>query len=301
MPGESAGWVNHRPHLKRWVHTASTLLALAGAAFVVLKIADHSAQIDITHFGAASWAGLALLVVGYGASNALLARAWWQLLKYFELQAPWPWTLKTYGVSQINKYIPGNIFHLAGRQALGMSAGMAARPLAQSALWELAMLALLGLLYGALATPLGWPQMSATTATVLWASLLAFGYAALRRLGAKPLALAMGWQAGFLMMSGAVFIAVLLMSDHTSAAVSYSALPAVCGAYVLAWLAGLVTPGAPAGVGVREAVLLLLLGGWFAPADLLVAVVLGRVVTASGDLLFYLYALSIRTQTHGHV
>ena len=289
-----------RPRLKRWFHTASTLLALAGATFVVLKIAEHSAQIDVSHFGASAWAALALLVVGYGASNTLLARAWWQLLKYFELQAPWPWALKTYGVSQINKYIPGNIFHLAGRQALGMSAGMAARPLAQTALWELAMLALLGLLYGALATPLGWTQMSATDATILWASLLTCGYVALRRLGARPLALAMFWQASFLMMSGVVFIVVLLASSGTSA-LAYSALPAVCGAYVLAWLAGLVTPGAPAGVGVREAVLLLLLGGLFTPADLLVAVVLGRAVTASGDLLFYLYALSIRTKAHGHV
>lgn len=289
----------HRPHLKRWVHTASTLLALAGAAFVVLKIAEHSAQIDVSHFGVSTWGGLALLVMAYGASNALLARAWWQLLNYFELQAPWPWALKTYGVSQINKYIPGNIFHLAGRQALGMSAGMAARPLAQSALWELVMLALLGLLYGALATPLGWPHMPAAAAIVLWASLLTCGYVALRRLGARPLAQAMCWQASFLMMSGAVFIAVLLMSSQTSA-VAYSALPSVCGAYVLAWLAGLVTPGAPAGVGVREAVLLLLLGGLFTPADLLVAVVLGRVVTASGDLLFYLYALSTRTKPHDH-
>jgi uncharacterized membrane protein YbhN (UPF0104 family) len=292
--------VIQRPHLKRWFHTASTLLALAGAAFVVLKIAEHSAQIDVSHFGTSAWAALTLLVVAYGASNALLARAWWQLLNYFELQATWPWTLKTYGVSQINKYIPGNIFHLAGRQALGMSAGMAARPLAQSALWELVMLAMLGLLYGALATPLGWPQMSVTAATVLWASLLACGYATLHRLGARPLALAMFWQASFLMVSGVVFIAVLLASSGTSA-VAYSALPAVCGAYVLAWLAGLVTPGAPAGVGVREAVLLLLLGGLFAPADLLVAVVLGRAVTASGDLLFYLYALSIRTKAHGQV
>lgn len=285
--------------LKRLLHTASTLLALAGAGFVVLKIAEHSAQIDLSHLGSASWAGLVLLVVGYGSCNALLARAWWQLLKHLELPVPWPQALKIYGLSQINKYIPGNVFHLAGRQALGMSAGMPARPLAQSALWELAMLAALGLLYGALATPLGWSRMPVLASVVVWASLLACGYAALHRLGTRPLALALVWQAAFLMMSGTVFTLVLLMSGHTSA-VAYSALPAVCGAYVLAWLAGLVSPGAPAGVGVREVVLLLVLGGLFAPVDLLVAVVLGRAVTASGDLLFYLYALSIKTKIHGH-
>jgi hypothetical protein len=33
----------------------------------------------------------------------------------------------------------------------------------------------------------------------------------------------------------------------------------VMGSYVIAWLAGFVTPGAPAGIGVREAVLVILL------------------------------------------
>lgn len=289
--------MNHPAHLKRWFHAISTLLALSGTLFVVLKIAEHSAQIDFSKFNASTWFCLALLAGGYGASNALLARAWWYLLKFLELQMPWSRALKIYGVSQINKYIPGNVFHLAGRQALCMSAGMAARPLAKSALWELCMLAVLGLLYGVLATPLALPRMPAIAAAGLWASLLYCGYAVLRRLDAKPLARALGWQAAFLLISGAVFVAVLQLNSHGSQ-VPYSTLPVICGAYVLAWLAGLVTPGAPAGVGVREAVLLLLLGKWFAPADLLMAVVLGRAVTASGDLLFYLHALSIRTKLH---
>lgn len=291
--------MSSHPHIRRWVHGISALMALAGAIFVVLKLVGHASEIDVSHFKTTTWAFLGLLVLVYGASNTLLARAWWQLLKQVRLQTPWSWVLKTYGITQINKYIPGNIFHLAGRQALGMSAGLAARPLAQSALWELALLAVLGGLYGALAVPLGWPQMSPATAAVLWASLLVGGYAALCGVRARPVALAMCWQAGFLMTSGAVFIAVLLMTNHTSD-LAYSAWPALCGAYVLAWLAGLVTPGAPAGVGVREAVLLLLLGGQFAPADLLVAVVLGRAVTASGDLLFYLCSLAIKTKSPAH-
>lgn len=288
-----------RPRLKRWFHAVSALLALAGVAFVALRIADHAAQINVSHFGAATWVWLGLLVFAYGAANILLARAWWQLLKQFQLHTPWPWALKTYGTTQINKYIPGNIFHLAGRQALGMSAGMAARPLAKSTLWELALLALLGGLYGTLAAPLAWSQISPVAAVALWAALLAGGYSALNRLGARAVARAMGWQVGFLIVSGAVFIAILWVTNRTSA-MAYAAWPALCGAYVLAWLAGLVTPGAPAGVGVREAVLLLLLGGQFAQADLLVAVVLGRAVTASGDLLFYLHALSIPTRTLAH-
>ena len=45
-------------------------------------------------------------------------------------------------------------------------------------------------------------------------------------------------------------------------------------------------------MGVREAVLLLLLGTWVAPADLVLAVVLGRCVTVVGDLLFFATALA---------
>jgi uncharacterized membrane protein YbhN (UPF0104 family) len=67
----------------------------------------------------------------------------------------------------------------------------------------------------------------------------------------------------------------------------------LCGAYVVAWLAGLVTPGAPAGIGVREIVLLLLLGSSVAEADLLLVVVLGRIVTMVGDILYFITSIML--------
>ena len=48
---------------------------------------------------------------------------------------------------------------------------------------------------------------------------------------------------------------------------AWSSVP---GAAIAAWLVGLVTPGAPAGLGVREAVMLLILGVWVPQADLVV-------------------------------
>jgi len=62
------------------------------------------------------------------------------------------------------------------------------------------------------------------------------------------------------------------------------------GAYVLAWLAGFVTPGAPAGLGIRELVLLFLLQGLVGGPDLLLVILLGRVITVSGDLVFFILA-----------
>jgi uncharacterized membrane protein YbhN (UPF0104 family) len=73
---------------------------------------------------------------------------------------------------------------------------------------------------------------------------------------------------------------------------------AVCGAYVVAWLIGLITPGAPAGVGVRELVLLFLLKDTITEAELVLVVLLGRTVTVTGDLLAFVFATLMSSDSH---
>jgi len=101
----------------------------------------------------------------------------------------------------------------------------------------------------------------------------------------RNLAWALLWQAGFLVVSGSVFVCILaVVAPEHLVSLPVSLL---CGAYVIAWLAGLVTPGAPAGIGVREAVLLFLLGNVLPHADLLLAVLIGRMVTVFGDTIYF--------------
>jgi uncharacterized membrane protein YbhN (UPF0104 family) len=64
-----------------------------------------------------------------------------------------------------------------------------------------------------------------------------------------------------------------------------SAWPSTISAFSLAWLAGLVVPGAPGGVGVFEAIALGLLQGSFTPAMVLSAVVLYRLVNTLAETL----------------
>lgn len=66
----------------------------------------------------------------------------------------------------------------------------------------------------------------------------------------------------------------------------------IIGAYILAWLIGLITPGAPAGVGIREVILLYLFKNSINDQDLLLTILLGRMMTVSGDFIFYLIALT---------
>ncbi len=64
----------------------------------------------------------------------------------------------------------------------------------------------------------------------------------------------MNWYALFLTLAGAIFVGVLMIVA-TSVDRLLLIVPALLGAYVIAWLAGLLTPGPPAGAGVREVVL----------------------------------------------
>ena len=70
----------------------------------------------------------------------------------------------------------------------------------------------------------------------------------------------------------------------------FSVLPGIFSAYAIAWLAGAITRGAPAGIGIREVVMFSLLQTVVAETDLLLAIVLNRAITAGDDSLFYLFA-----------
>jgi len=59
-------------------------------------------------------------------------------------------------------------------------------------------------------------------------------------------------------------------------------------AYLLAWLAGLVVPGAPGGLGVREGVLVFLLGGVSGEAFAVALAVAMRFVSTTGEAIFAL-------------
>lgn len=281
--------------LKRSLHLIGGGLGLMGVLFVGVRLHDYADQLLLSfRFGFSAWICVGLLALLYGAANALLARAWWCQLAFLGVLTDWSWALKAYGVSQLAKYVPGNIFHLAGRQALGMAVGLPAAQLAKSAAWELGTLAIAGATFGVLVLPLVWPALTESSSGALFALMLIALFWAIAHWVAKPVAIAFMLQTSFLALSGLVFVATMaLMTDE--AQLIALILP-LCGAYVLAWLAGLVTPGAPAGVGVRELVLLFLLQGQVAPGDLLLTVVLGRVVTVLGDLAFFMSMTALRGQ-----
>jgi len=278
--------------LRRVLYWGGSGLALIGIVFVGFRLHTYWLELDFTLIPPRIWLFIAALALVYGSANFLLASAWWNLLEHLGAAATRLESIKIYGVSQLAKYAPGNIFHLAGRQALGMASGISGGILAKSTLWELGSIAVAGALFAWLVLPLLFPGFSvAGSAVLLLGSLSILGGLLYRFSGCRP-ARAFIWQFLFLSASGAAFAALLYLIAGGNGLETGQWLM-IGSAYIVAWLAGLVTPGAPAGVGVREMILLLLLNGLTVEANLLLAVVLGRVVTVFGDLLFFAVTAAI--------
>jgi glycosyltransferase 2 family protein len=281
--------------LRRTLNWTGNALALLGIVFVAFRLHNYGNTIDLTRFNVILCAAIAGFAMIYGISNLMLAAAWWNLLEKFGTNVPHYWAIKTYGISQLAKYVPGNIFHLAGRQAMGMSAGISGGMLAKSSVWELGLLAVTGALYGLLTLPLLFPAIPVFVSLAGFFSVSLIAYIGLRHTFGIHLSQTFTWYLCFLAISGTLFVGLLnlFVSNQT---IDSLPLVSVCGAYIIAWLAGLVTPGAPAGIGVRELVLLFLLKGLVGEADLLLAVVVGRVITTCGDFLFFVAACLIPNQ-----
>ena len=63
--------------------------------------------------------------------------------------------------------------------------------------------------------------------------------------------------------------------------------------FALSWLLGFLAPGAPAGLGVREGIMVLMLSPLMPDSEALAFVLLARLVTLAGDAIIYLCSLAL--------
>jgi hypothetical protein len=250
---------------------------------------------------------LAAAVVGgallYGVAGFLLSSAWYQLLGAGGSTASLRSHHAVYGQTQIAKYLPGNVFHLVGRQVMGRRLGYGQGRLALASLLEAVLLMLiaagLGLPIAFQWLPQGPFWILGFAAPVL--ALIAARWAGRHDLALRDLAKEAGHRHSlaiphllraatlyalfFLVVATIFWVLALSVADSGQPSIGLAASVSVVA---LAWLVGFATPGSSAGIGVREAVLIAVLEGSLgAPASGLVALAL-RLVTIAGDVVFFI-------------
>jgi glycosyltransferase 2 family protein len=307
--------------LGRWV-------SLLSFGFLLAALLGHGRQLLRHAPDPQGWLWL-LLGVGVSLLSLLASGAHWAVvLRWLGLGIrPQP-LLLAYLRSNARKYLPGGIWHLATRlqqlRSGGHGTDAVATPLALvavlldpllAAVTALALVALDGLqgfaaplsLVSVLPLLLLWPRWLAPLlgwlerrkAALLVNQLPADDQAALLDTPAALPSLPQGYPwpcvlsaLGFVLLRFAGFACCVLALD-LQAAVGWGSWLA---GFALAWTAGLVVPGAPAGLGVFEVVLLLRLGVALPEAPLLALAISYRLVVSAADGLAALTAAADQRQ-----
>ncbi len=216
-------------------------------------------------------------------------------------------------VTQAGKYLPGNVGQHIGRFGLAVVHGVPAPLLVASMTYEVVLLLVANLLT---AITLGAAShaglellLQGHENRVLVVILVAFGalsallilsrhlprcvaFLAHRRgLDARlPNPISIGTMAG----ATALYVLAMLCVGSGISVLAYALFPGMrvdfallTAAFTLAWAVGFVTPGAPAGLGVREALLLVLLAPTMGAANASLLSVALRVVTTLGDIVCF--------------
>lgn len=254
---------------------------------------------------------LLLAALLYAAIIPLTGWAWRRLLGGQGESWPVNWLTAVLAVTQLAKYVPGNLAQHAGRAGLALRKGMSGKALAvtvaQETILAIAASVIVGMTMLAASGP-GLAQLPRSShVALIWLVpilLLAVLMLVSVRLPPECLSRSPSRLLRLLGQIGGLPGARVALPPLTVYALNYvligvglwllaraAGLPAaldwplVTAAFSLSWLLGFLAPGAPAGLGVREGILVVLLSGTASNGDLLAFVLLARLATMLGDII----------------
>jgi hypothetical protein len=294
---------------RRGLESAGLVLALAlsgGFVWQALR-ADWSAVSAAAP--ASALTGLAVASLVYAALGACLAFSWTQIVIAMGGAPGGQWSI--HATTQALKYLPGNVAHLAGRHALARRRGVSDQVLLAAAPMEAASMILAAGLVSALAGPAIWPLAAWGIPSPAWllagllacAALMVGMFVVLRtyrhrllavwpRQGWRRLAFARALCGHIVFFLGCGTIGVLLLTSLEPQAFEDLPFLRLTSVLALAWLAGFLIPGAPAGMGVRETVILALVAPMHGAAAATGLAALYRIATFGGDTVIALAGLT---------
>lgn len=276
-------------------------VTLASLAFIAAALWQQSDQLRRISLGAGAWAWLLLALLVTVISVQLNGVAWRLLLVWLGKRPADVALVPLFMSSNLLKYLPGGIWHLVERVRVLRPRIGGAAALAGVILDPLLIVAAAALLL----TAGGW-QNGLLLLAPLPALLLLLPPCRdpiLRRLarskasqlesaGAGALEVSQGAVprgAPWLPLLGELLFVVVRFAGFVCCLKAYGLLSPAVGqwlaAFSMAYAVGLVVPGAPGGLGVFEATLLLRLGDSVQEAPLLAVVLSYRVISTVADLL----------------
>ncbi len=298
------------PHNRFIVKIIGSSLVLIAFYFILNRLWDNWERLLAWQPESHIVLVIALCSLIFGVGCFLLSTAWGRLLSWCCGQTV---SLKLchgiYGRTQLAKYIPGNVFHFVGRHVIGRYAGFQHLALICASGYEM-----LGVLFAAsvmslagmflldkhimVISPLSVLGILVIVMILIFClSILAprvlkiVGYADLpvRNIGDLMTGLGPVYMIYilFFLIYGGILVAIVYTVHDLH---GFRDIGIIMITFSVAWIAGFVTPGAPAGLGVREAIIIALLTQLIDEPQSLLVALLFRLVSIFGDLLFFAFA-----------
>lgn len=246
---------------------------------------------------------LLLAALSLGIVYVLLTMLSWRaVLADHGTVLPLPAAARVFLVSQLGKYVPGGVWNIVAAAEMGAEHRIPRRRSVTAMLVTVLISIVTGLLLAAASMPwappalsdrFGWAFLSLPVFAVLLLPpvLDRLVGLALRLTKGEPLERPLGWR-GIGAATGWALLAWVVAGLQVWALAVGVGMPAdlrslvLClGGYAFAWVVGFLVVVVPAGAGVRESVLALMLGASLSTGGVLVVVLLSRVVLTLADLL----------------
>lgn len=265
---------------------------------------------------------LMVLITGvvYFFIISILPAAWQQLVSWISnKKTNYLDFYKIYGQTQIAKYLPGNIFHLISRQVVATHLGVSQVALLLSNLLELAsfllvatticlvsyafgfrfqleivnnlMLVFLGIILAGLVLVLVFPQLLQKYRRSFQIAKFLEDQHSQPMLMIKKLTNVFILVTAFFVLTSLLFSSLVLWFEN---GIPQFPVLALFPIYCLSYVVGLITLGAPAGLGVREAIIVLTLSPLIGNSSATLLALLFRMSTIIGDILFFFSAIFLK-------
>jgi len=252
----------------------------AGLVLVVLYFWGQAVYANWSQVGQVAWqADVRLLLASAALALVHLpitALIWREALRFLGLPVPRRWSVKTYLLAQLGRYVPGGIWDVAGRMVLSSDRGLPKGPVSVSILVEM----VLGVVTGAmifLFSLLFWDRALPPEALYVAVGFVLVGLlvlhpallgpvlslaARLLRRDTVPLPLRYSQVlllAAYHLLARLVIGLAFFLFAAALVPLDWHLMPVFAGIFVAAWVMGFVVVFAPQGLGVREGVMVFLL------------------------------------------
>ncbi len=296
------------------INILGNVLVLLSVAFIIDRVIKYN-----INFTFSLWSYIALIVstIFYSLlviTFALLFHSLLEILSTNEISKNN--SILVYCKSNLYKYLPGNIFHYVGRNQIAVDSGTSHGTVVAATITEMLLLILSAIITVTIFAgqhAYYWLTHKYTgeniaiillvfSLTICIAFLLYKFNSHIKKwfLIFTTQIKHIEYEATFkymlvyilsFVLNGAMFIIIL---RSISGNFNNNLILPVIGMYTLSWLIGFVTPGAPGGLGIREAIMITLLVGIVEVQLVLTAVILYRIVTILGDVIAFTIATQLK-------